>query len=145
MALAVNIEKLIRGQVVETDRIEYKSGWNPEAIIQTMCAFANDINNLGGGYIVVGIKERDGMPQLPPEGLLKNQIDGIQKKLVQLSNLIQPTYYGVSDIAEIEGETVLVIHCPGGDHRPYSAPASLSKKSKDRLYWVRRYNFTVRA
>lgn len=145
MALAVNIKKLIKGQVVETDRIEYKSGWNPENLIHTMCAFANDINNLGGGYIVIGVEEIGGVLQLPPKGLERNQIDAIQRKLLELSNTIHPAYFGISDIAEIEGKPVLVLHCPGGDHRPYSAPVSLSKKSNDRAYWVRRYNSTVRA
>jgi len=62
MALHVNIEKLIKGEVVETGRIEYKAGWNPESVIHSMCAFANDINNLGGGYIIIGIEEKDGIP-----------------------------------------------------------------------------------
>jgi len=37
-----------------------------------------------------------------------------------------------------------VLHCPGGDHRPYTAPISLSKKNKGRANWVRRYSSTVR-
>ena len=36
---------------MEWERLEYKAGWNPEEIIHTICAFANDINNWGGGYI----------------------------------------------------------------------------------------------
>ena len=126
----VNIEKLIKGQVVETGRIEYKSGWNPESVIHSMCAFANDINNLGGGYIVIGVEEKDGVPQLPPAGLQKKHLDTIQKKLVELSNLIQPAYFGISDITQIQEKYVFVLHCPGGDHRPYAAPISLSKKTK---------------
>jgi len=62
MNLPINIEKLIKGEVVETERIKYKSGWNPEDVIHSMCAFANDINNLGGGYIVIGVEEKDGVP-----------------------------------------------------------------------------------
>ncbi|MEX2411504.1 MAG: ATP-binding protein, partial [Candidatus Paceibacterota bacterium] len=145
MTLPINIEKLIKGKVVETGRIEYKAGWNPEDVIHTMCAFANDINNLGGGYIVIGVEEKEGVPQLPPVGLQKNQLDAIQKKLVELSNLIQPAYFGVPDVAEIQGENVFVLYCPGGDNRPYSAPVSLSKKRKDHGYWIRRYNSTVQA
>ena len=61
MNLPINIEKLIKGEVVETERIKYKSGWNPEDVIHSMCAFANDINNLGG-YIVIGVEEKDGVP-----------------------------------------------------------------------------------
>jgi len=79
MAVHVNIEKLIKGQVVETGRIEYKSSWNRESVAHTMCAFANDIHNLGGGYIVVGVEEKEGIPQLPPTGLKKNELDDIQK------------------------------------------------------------------
>ena len=141
----VNIEKLIKGQVVETGRIEYKSGWNPESVIHSMCAFANDINNLGGGYIVIGVEEKDGVPQLPPAGLQKKHLDTIQKKLVELSNLIQPAYFGISDITQIQEKYVFVLQCPGGDHRPYEAPISLSKNNKGRAHWVRRYNSTVRA
>lgn len=32
-------------------------------------AFANDINNWGGGYVIVGVKDNDGRPTLPPEGI----------------------------------------------------------------------------
>ena len=39
---------------------------------------------------------------------------------------------------------MFVLHCPGGDHRPYTAPISLSKKNKGRANWVRRYSSTVR-
>ena len=63
MALHVNIEKLIKGEVVETGRIEYKAGLNPERVIHTMCAFTHDINNLGGVYIVIGVEEKDGVPE----------------------------------------------------------------------------------
>ena len=129
MTLHVNIEKLIKGEVVETGRFEYKSGWNPQSVVHTMCAVANDINNLGGGYIVISVDEKDSIPQLPPTGLKKNELDDIQKKLVELSNLIQPVYFGISDITVIQEKYVFVLDCPGGDHRPYDAPISLSKKN----------------
>lgn len=57
MGIPVNIELLINGKSVEWERLEYKEGWNPEEIIHSICAFANDINNWGGGYIIVGVKE----------------------------------------------------------------------------------------
>ncbi len=145
MALPVNIEKLIKGAVVETERIEFKKGWNPEDVIHTMCAFANDINNLGGGYIIIGVEEEDGNPILPPSGLQKNQLDAIQKKLMELSNKVQPAYFGVSHIAKIQNEYIFVIYCPGGDNRPYKAPISLSDKSRGLAYWIRKYNSTVQA
>ena len=57
MALPINIQELLHGRVVETERLEFKECWNPDAVLYTMCAFANDINNWGGGYIVIGIEE----------------------------------------------------------------------------------------
>lgn len=81
MALPININDLINSHTVESVRIEFKRGWNPEEIIHSICAFANDINEYGSGYIIVGIEEKDGSPVLPPSGLLQEQIDSIQKKL----------------------------------------------------------------
>lgn len=51
MALPISIDELISGQAVESERIEFKEGWNPEEILHSLCAFANDLNNWGGGYI----------------------------------------------------------------------------------------------
>ena len=47
MSLPININKLLRGKVIEWDRLEFKKGWNPEEVVRTICAFANDINNRG--------------------------------------------------------------------------------------------------
>ena len=52
--LPINLNDLLRQRTVEGERIEYKTGWNPDAIIRTLCAFANDFENLGGGYVVSG-------------------------------------------------------------------------------------------
>lgn len=51
--LPINLENLLRQRQVEGARIEYKAGWNPDAILRTLCAFANDFENLGGGYVVI--------------------------------------------------------------------------------------------
>lgn len=77
MSLPVNIEDLIHGKAIEWERLEFKKGWNPEDIIHTICAFANDLNNWGGGYVIVGIEEDNGQPILPPEGVPQSQFDKI--------------------------------------------------------------------
>lgn len=77
--LPLNIDNLLHQRTVESERIEYKQGWNPESVLHTLCAFANDFQNLGGGYVVIGVAEAHGQPVLPPEGLLPEQIDSIQK------------------------------------------------------------------
>ena len=61
MALAININDLLNKQKIESNRIEFKKGWNPSSIYHSVCAFANDFDDLGGGYILVGVdtdKER---------------------------------------------------------------------------------------
>ena len=47
--LPINLPDL-RQLTVKRERIEFKAGWNPDATIRTLCAFANDFENLGGGY-----------------------------------------------------------------------------------------------
>ncbi|MFY8033050.1 MAG: RNA-binding domain-containing protein, partial [Flexibacteraceae bacterium] len=124
--------------------MEYKTGWNPEAIMHTICAFANDINDLNGGYIIIGIDATDGVPNTPIKGLELNQLDKIQRELIGISNSISPAYHPVSWSETFEGKYVLIIWAPGGDVRPYSAPVESSKKG-GRAYYVRRHSNTVRA
>jgi ATP-dependent DNA helicase RecG len=57
MPLPINIDDILHGQTVEWERVEFKQGLNPEAVLHTMCAFANDFHNLGGGYIFIGVAE----------------------------------------------------------------------------------------
>ena len=53
MAVPTNIKTLLSGNVVEWARIEFKETWDAEASLKTICAFANDIDNWGGGYLVI--------------------------------------------------------------------------------------------
>jgi ATP-dependent DNA helicase RecG len=142
MALPINIESLLTGKTVEWDRIEFKKGWNPEDVMHTVCAFANDINNWGGGYIFIGIEEKDGLPILPASGLQLNQFDGIQKELVRIANLITPYYCPVSQPYQLEGKDVLVIWVPGGDNRPYKCSVKFGTKDSQKKYYVRRNSVT---
>ena len=52
--LPIRMDDLLHARVVEVERIEFKAGWNPDPILRTLCAFANDFENLGGGYLVIG-------------------------------------------------------------------------------------------
>ena len=79
MALPINIDELLSGRVVETERLEFKEGWNPEPVLHTMCAFANDVNNWGGGYIVIGIAEKKKVWEFTPKGLTVSEIGKIKE------------------------------------------------------------------
>lgn len=144
MGLPINIDGLLNGSTVEWARLECKEGWNPEAVLHTMCAFANDLHNWGGGYIVLGLSERDGRPVLPPSGLATNQVDKIQKELLNLCNLMSPKYFPVVEPVVVSGRRVVVIWVPGGENRPYKAPQALSKGAA-MAYYVRVGSTSVKA
>lgn len=146
MDLPINIEDILSGKVVEWERLEFKAGWNPEAVLHTLCAFANDFHNLGGGYIIIGIGEKDGRPVLPPDGINAGDVDRIQKEIVGLGfNAIQPYYHPIAVPAEIAGQTVLVLWALGGQTRPYKCKTSLSKECRDYAYYIRKGSVTVKA
>lgn len=148
MALPISIEALIKQQIVENTRLDYKKDWNPEAIIHSICAFANDIDNWGGGYIIVGVEEKNGMPKFPISGLSKTSLDKINKELLQYCNEISPRYLPVVEQSTFEGKEILVIWCPGGEARPYKAPIKVySKKGekKEFAYYIRKMSNTIKA
>lgn len=82
MKLPIPMDMLLHGKAVEWERLEFKAGWNPLDVLHTLCAFANDFHNLGGGYIVVGVAEHDGRPALPPVGVDISQLNAIQKEIL---------------------------------------------------------------
>ncbi len=142
--LPINLEELLRQRRVEGDRIEYKAGWNPDATIKTLCAFANDFENLGGGYVVIGQDcNRDGTAIFPPVGLNDNQLDPIQRELLQYCQLIQPPYFPILSAEQVEGRNLILLWAPGGLNRPYKAPRAVTAKSKEYHYYIRRYSSTV--
>lgn len=148
--LPINIDNLLHQRTIESERVEYKAGWNPESVIHTLSAFANDFHNLGGGYVVIGVAEENGRPisskEQPPVGLLPEQIDAIQKELLNLGNsAIQPPYHPLTATYNIQGKTILVLWAFGGETRPYKAKVSLSNKKSDWAYYVRKHTSTVKA
>ena len=145
MSLPINIEQLFDGTTVEWERIEFKTGWNPNEILHTISAFANDINNWGGGYVIVGVKDKDGRPILPPEGIDIASLDKIQKELLNFCNLLKPNYFPIAEPMLYKGKWIIVIWAPGGQNRPYKSPKDFHAKIKDYKLYVRRYSSTVPA
>lgn len=88
MELEIGVEDLLNKRKIESDRIEFKTGWNPDDIYHSVCAFANDYNNDGGGYIVVGVEEENGTAKRPVRGLPDYMLDTIQKEMVGYNNMI---------------------------------------------------------
>lgn len=143
MAIPADISELISGTTVESTRIEFKSDFNPEPIIHTICAFANDIDNIGGGYIIIGIEEKDSIPQLPPKGIDKSRIDSILKKLEGFCHCIEPLYKPIVEPKLLDGRYIIAIWCPGGFGRPYKAAKNVYKNTSDKRYYIRKMASTV--
>ena len=144
--LPINLSSLLHGRSVEWERLEFKRGWNPVEVLHAVCAFANDFHNFGSGYIVIGLEEKDGKPKFPAVGLGAEEIDAIQKEMLNLCyTAIQPSYHPILTPYDWEGKTLLVIWVPGGQVRPYKAKVRLGKDAKEYAYFIRKGSSTVRA
>ncbi len=146
MPLPINIDDLINGTTVEWERIEFKEGWNNLDILHTICAYANDFGNLGGGYIIVGVAEKEGRPILPPKGLTTEQANKIQSELLNLcKQRLSPNYTPIVEPVIFQEKLIIVIWCPGGQERPYEAPENLSKNTPtSKHYYIRKFSNTVK-
>lgn len=142
MSLPVNVSELISGNSVEWERLEFKESWDKLEAVQAITSFANDINNWGGGYLIIGIQASNGKPILPPKGVPLAAVDDIQKELINICNLIKPPYFPIMEPVKHMGKTILVIWVPGSETRPHKAPKSLGK-NKDYRYYIRRFSSTV--
>lgn len=145
MALPINIEDLLNRQRIEGNRIEFKRGWNPAKIYQTICAFAYDFDNIGGGYILVDVEEDHGRARRPVVGIPKEKLDGILQSMVGFNNKIKPYYMPRTSVEAVDGRYVLAIWVPSGCYRPYEVLEDvLSSKSKSHWY-VRSGSSTIEA
>jgi len=150
MSIPTNIRTLLSGNVVEWARIEFKSSWMPETSLKTICAFANDIDNWGGGYLIIGVTEKNGIPVQPAKGLRADEVDHVMKDILNKCKLIQPDYLPVVAPVEHNGRMLIVVWACGGGTRPYSSPANFSYKNgkavatKERAYFIRKMSSTIR-
>ena len=92
MAIPTSIKTLLSGDVVEWARIEFKETWDAAASLKSICAFANDLDNWGGGYIVIGVQEDAGRPVYPLRGVPSDKVDYYQKNIFARCKLLRPAY-----------------------------------------------------
>ena len=144
--LAVNLDNLLHARTVESERIEFKSTWDPvttgKQVLKTICAFANDFHHLNGGYLVIGVAERDGRAILPPVGLSDRQLEDAQKWIRGHCNRIDPEILPIMAPQVVEGRNLLVLQVPASEARPHRAPEG---SGRARRYWIRSGNETVDA
>ncbi len=138
--LPINLDDLLRLRAVESARVEFKASWDEKTtghqIIKTLCAFANDFQNLNGGYIVLGVADQNGAAVLPPKGLTQAEIEAAQKWIRGRCNNIDPVYQPVLSPEVFEGQRLLVVWAPASDARPHQAPSS-GEKGAARKFYIR--------
>ena len=143
MAIPTNIKTLLLGETVEWARIEFKETWDAAASLKTVCAFANDLDNWGGGYIVIGVGEDKGGPAYPLCGVPIDKLDAYQKDIYAKCKFIRPAYMPIVGIETYQDKKFIVLWCPGGDNRPYSSPKTMAKDNKERIHYIRKASNTV--
>ena len=147
MAIPVNIEKLIDENIVENVRIEYKNSFNPETVMKSICAFANDLDGYQGGYIVIGIDTEKGLPIKPIKGLNVNEIDKMQLDILEYcKKTITPNYVPIIEITKYKDANIIILWIYPGDERPYYVLDDVySGKSKSKSCYVRKGSASVKA
>ncbi|MBF0165418.1 MAG: putative DNA binding domain-containing protein [Magnetococcales bacterium] len=120
--------------------MEFKASWDEKAtgaqVIRSICAFANDFQNLNGGYIIIGVDEQNGAAILPPKGLTITEVEKAQKWIRGRCNTIDPVYQPVLSPELMDSQHLLVIWAPGSQARPHQAPESMEKGAA-RKYFIR--------
>jgi len=145
--LHLNIEDILSARTVESDRIEFKEGWNPDAVYRSICAFANDFDNIGGGYILVGVAENPATKTAmrPVKGLSTKQIAAIQQEMIGFNNLMKPYYAPRLFVEVVDRQQIIVLWINGGGERPYGVPETITAKHKTWKYFIRKYASSIEA
>ena len=145
--LPINLEDLLYRRGVESERVEFKASWDPKTtgfqVLKTICAFANDLHNLNGGYVVIGVEESGGQAVLPPSGLSTEDIQVAQKWISGNCTRLKPPYQPVLSPEIVDDRRILVVWARASQTR--SAHRAPEKDRGPWRYWVRLGSETVDA
>ncbi|MGC8492346.1 MAG: ATP-binding protein [Syntrophobacteraceae bacterium] len=143
--LPINIDNLLHFRGVESTRVEFKASWDEATtglqVLHTISAFANDFQNLNGGYIVIGVAQEQGQAVLPPKGLTPLEIEEAQHWVRGRCNTIDPVYQPIFSPEVVDGRHILVIWAPGSDVRPHQTYDKLDRG--ERRYYIRLGDETI--
>ncbi len=83
MSARIDLDELARR---ENEQTEWKENVaDVDDVVETLSAFANDLQNLGGGYVVCGAKEakdENGFPRLVRVGLTANRLKEVENTVL---------------------------------------------------------------
>ena len=107
----------------ESEQVEWKRRVaDPEDLLRTIAAFANDYQNMGGGYVVCGAEElRDvhGFPRVEFPGLTAQRFREIESKVMaDARTKISPPVTPITEEipGSVEGQRVLVFIVPSTNY-----------------------------
>ena len=144
--LYTNIDDLLRSRSVESERVEFRASWDQHTtgphVLRSVCAFANDYQNLNGGYVVIGVEERDGTAVFPPFGMSAEEIERARNWIRGNCDQLSPRYQPVLSPETIGDRHILVVWAPASEMRPHRAPGPGGELGR---YWVRLGSETVDA
>ena len=135
--IPININDLLSLQGVESQRVEFKKAWHNKPgiprgpywqIIHTISAFANDYYNVNGGYIIIGVEEKENWDapdnrDAVPCGIQGN-LENIQQEIAgACCGNIKPPYVPILQPEVVDSEEgkkdVLVIWVKPSEARPH--------------------------
>eukprot|EP00118_Oscarella_pearsei_P008047 m.40553 g.40553 ORF g.40553 m.40553 type:complete len:1174 (+) comp32982_c0_seq3:133-3654(+) len=155
--LPISISDLLHLQGIEESSLQCYPIWSSGSdsstvikVVQTICAFANDISDDSSGYVVIGVDHtppscRGGHCHVKIHGV--QAVGSIEKGIVDLCHYLKPKYIPIFSVEEIEKKQVLAIHVSAGEGRPYVAPRRLPgidfKSEHDSSLFIRQGTHTV--
>jgi len=145
--LPIAVADLLHQRAVEGVRIEFKAAWNDgptaDQVLKTIAAFANDYQEVGGGYLVLGVGAEQGRAALPPRGIPPEELEAVQQRIRVLCRRLEPEYQPLQSAEIVDGRHILVLWCPASFDRPHFAPAS--REDRERKLFIRLGAETVEA
>lgn len=121
--LPIDVDNLLHCTGIEPERVEFKESWDPDRtgpqVLRTICAFANDHHNLNGGYLVIGVGERLGRPNLSPKGLSADDLAAAERWISDSLDWLDPPYGPILSTEAVDGRKVLVVWAPASAMRPH--------------------------
>jgi predicted HTH transcriptional regulator len=134
----------------ESEQVEWKKNGDDKdiarVIVRTLSAFANDISNLGGGYVVCGadeVKDEYGFASVEYTGLSANKLALIKGKILSMCNdyvspSIQPIIEEINHPTDADKRILVFI-------MPASPKAHSYRDDEKTSYWIRNAKSTIEA
>lgn len=132
----------------ESEQVEWKENVaNIEDVLRTITAFSNDLQNMGGGYVVCGAmetKDEHGFQKVAYSGLLSDRLKEVEGKVMaDARTKIDPAVMPIVEevLGEEDGRRVLIFIVPATGYAHSYRPSGKDSAA----YYVRISRETVEA